>query len=84
MKPSARIKRWKLRLQPYNFNIIYHNGSENISDFISRIKYLLPPRSEKDKTEDFIKFIAVNALPKTITLEEIKKETGKRYGVINA
>ena len=84
MKPSARIERWQLRLQPNNFNIIYHKGSENISDFISRIKDLLPPSSEKDKTEDFIKFIAVNASPKSITLEEIKKETEKRYGVTNA
>ena len=50
---------------------------ENISDFISRIKNLPPPISDKDKTEDFINFITVNTLPKTITLEEIINETEK-------
>ena len=63
--------------KPYNFNIIYHKGSENISDFISRIKNLPPPSRKKDKAEDFINFITVNALPTTITLEEIKNETEK-------
>ena len=76
-KPSARTERWQLRLQPYNFNIIYHKGSGNISDFISRIKSLPQPSLKKDKIEDFINSITVNALPKTITLEEIKNETKK-------
>ena len=39
-KTSARIERWKLRLQPYNFAIKYQIGSENISGFISRMKNL--------------------------------------------
>ena len=76
-KPSARIERWQLRLQPYNFNIIYRKGLENIPNFVSRIKSLPPPISKKDKTEDFINFITVNAVLKTITLEEIKNETEK-------
>ena len=68
---------WQLRLQPYNFNIIYHKGSENISDFISRIKNLPPPSREKGKAEDFNNVITANVLPKTITFEEIKNETEK-------
>ena len=71
-RPSARIERWQLLLQPYKILYILY-----ISDFISRIKNLPPPSREKDKTEDFINLITLNALPKTITLEEIKNETEK-------
>ena len=81
-KPSARIERWQLRLQPYNFNIIYRKGLENIPNFVSRIKSLPPPISKKDKTEDFINFITVNAVLKTITLEEIKNETEKDMDLV--
>ena len=35
-KPSARIERWVLRLQPYKFKVVYKPGSENPADFLSR------------------------------------------------
>ena len=78
MKPSARIERWQLRLQPFNFNIVYYEESENISDF----KYLPPPSSGKDKAGDFINFITMNPLLKTITLEEIKNKTEKDMDLV--
>ena len=74
-KPSARIERWKLRLQPYNFNIVYHKGSENISNFISRIKNLPKPKTEHTGTEAYVSFITENGIPKTLTLEEIRTQT---------
>ena len=35
-KPSARIERWVLRLQPYNFSVVYKPGKDNPADFLSR------------------------------------------------
>ena len=35
-KPSARIERWVLRLQPYQFTVQYKPGVENPADFLSR------------------------------------------------
>ncbi len=34
-KPSARVDRWVLRLQAYDYNIIYRLGNTNIADVLS-------------------------------------------------
>ena len=35
-KPPARLERWNLRLQPYNFTVRYEPGKMNPADYISR------------------------------------------------
>ena len=45
-KPSARIERWVLRLQPYHFTVTYKPGKENIADTLSRLL-------QKGEGEDF-------------------------------
>lgn len=36
-KPCARIERWVLRLQSYNYKIVYKPGKSNIADPLSRL-----------------------------------------------
>jgi len=36
-KPCARIERWVLRMQPYNFKVKYKPGAQNIADSLSRL-----------------------------------------------
>ena len=36
-KPSARIERWVLRMQPFHYKVIYKSGKSNIADPLSRL-----------------------------------------------
>ena len=40
-KPSARIERWVLRLQPYNYQVCYVPSRKNIADALSRLTKIL-------------------------------------------
>ena len=71
-KPSARIERWVLRLQPYHFHVIYKPGKENIADTLSRL-----PRTDEgknfDDTENYVNFITMKAVPKAMSAKEIEE-----------
>ena len=64
-KPSARIERWVLRLQLYQYSVRYIKGANNIADSLSR----LLPTSGKD----YIRFVASEATPRAMTTREIEQ-----------
>ena len=71
---SARIDRWKLRLMPYDYSLVYRPGrdAENPADFLSRH----PDKTCKEEcnyAEEFVAYVCNNAVPKAMTLEEIKE-----------
>jgi transposase InsO family protein len=73
---SARIDRWKLRLMPYNYHLVYQPGKDekNPADFLSRH----PNSSEAQREcadEEYINYICANAIPTAMTLQEIQLET---------
>ena len=72
---SARIQRWKLRLMPHNCKLVYRPGrdAENPADFMSRHPSSKPV--EQNVAEDYVHFVCNNAVPKAMTLEEIKQAT---------
>ena len=76
-KPPARIERWYLRLQGYDFNVIYKCGNENPSDFLSRhIRSESPTKnSTHHNVEEYVNFLANHAIPKALTVEEIQDAT---------
>ncbi|GAA6090012.1 uncharacterized protein K02A2.6-like, partial [Tachysurus ichikawai] len=78
-KPPARIERWALRLQPYKYKVVNKAGKTNPADYMSRHPQKLHKSTITDDvdTEIHIKFIADNAVPKAMTLEEVKAETAK-------
>ena len=62
-KPSARIERWVLRLQPYHFNVIYKPGATNPADYLSRHPGS-PRMSHPDRmTEEYVNFIERHTAP---------------------
>ena len=75
-KPSARIERWLLRLQQYDFSVVYATGSEN---FLSRPPPPPPPCNKVHKQnipEDYVKFLTM-AVPPTLTINDISKATAR-------
>ena len=81
-KPPARVERWVLRLQPYNFRVIYKKGSQNEADYLSRhpINKSQSESNEEQIAEEYVNYVIQNAVPRTMTLEEVKDATLKtRY-----
>ena len=69
-RPPARIERWNLRLEGYEFEAIHTRGSCNPSDYLSR-------HSSLEESENTVNFLSVNAVPKAMTLQEIQQATAQ-------
>ena len=76
-KPSARLERWSLRLQPYDVVIHYQCGTENPADYLSRHPLIeVKPNSRQEKVaEEFVNYLAKTSTPKTIDLSEVELAT---------
>ena len=75
---STRIDRWKLRLMPYDCKLIYRPGKNenNPADFISRHPNILEPdQNDISIAESFINYVCNNAVPKAMSLDEVKMAT---------
>ena len=76
--PPARIERWMLQLQPYNFTVIYRTGSLNESDYMSRHPASKGDTSMTENIADaYVNFIVNHSVLKSMTLDEIKDATTK-------
>ena len=74
-KPSARIERWVLRLQPYKFTVKYIPGPQNIADPLSRLTMKMKPEGKRNVAEEYIRFVAENAAPQAISIREIERKS---------
>lgn len=79
-KPPARIERWSLRLQPYNYTVCYKAGKDNPADYMSRHPAQVSHISNITtvngrRAEEYVNFVAANAVPKAMTLVEIQDAT---------
>ena len=70
-KPCARIERWTLRLQPYDFKVIHIPGLQNIADPLSRL--VRSEQCHKHGADQYVRFVAVNATPNAMNTREIEE-----------
>lgn len=68
-KPCARIERWVLRLQSYDYNVIYRPGKANIADPLSRLCRLVDFRSKGE--DEHVHQIVEEARPRAIPMSAI-------------
>ena len=83
-KPSARIERWMLRLQAYQYRVKYKPGKANVSDCLSRLITDNSKNSEiSDFNERYINFVTKTAVPVAMTAAEIEAESEKDQEITN-
>lgn len=75
-KPCARVERWVLRMQGYNFRVVYREGKSNIADPLSRLpQNLQSSETLKKDGETCLMLLTQICKPNAMKLEEIIKAT---------
>ncbi|RWR98418.1 hypothetical protein B4U79_06029, partial [Dinothrombium tinctorium] len=72
-KPSARIERWVLRLQPFTFTVKHIKGKDNIADSLSRLTKEAAKENIDEEDICYINEIVNASLPYSISMDEVKK-----------
>lgn len=70
-KPCARIERWVLRLQAYDYKIVYRSGKSNIADPLSRLCHNTNAHPFDD--EYHVNQIVQYARPNAVSFESLKE-----------
>ena len=76
-RPPARIERWVLRMQIFDYTVEYKPGSENIADSLSRLSCCQSQEEEKMRNvaEEYVRFIAQTTTPKAMTTREVEEQS---------
>ena len=73
-RPSPRIERWVLRLQPYKFSLKYLPVQMNIADALSRLT-TIEETETRNIAEEYIRIVASTAVPLAMAAAEIEEES---------
>jgi transposase InsO family protein len=77
IQPPARIERWLLKLQLYDFTVIYQPGKSNPADYMSRhpIPSTAVSTREQSIAENYVNSICMKSVPKPVPLGSITSAT---------
>ena len=70
-KPCARIERWVLGLQGYDFKVVYRPGKTNVTDALSRLNSV--KQSDTGQEYDSVRAIVENCIPVALSAIEIEE-----------
>lgn len=77
-KPCARIERWVLRMQSYNYKVIYRPGKNNIADPFSRLCYRTVASLSSDEDQchinQLVQYARPNAIPMQVLIEASEQD----------
>ena len=76
-RPSARIERWVLRMQPYDFKVVHIPGRDNMADALSRLLKNETESSSCDSDDVYIRFVATHSVPAAMNIKDIELESSK-------
>jgi hypothetical protein len=63
-KPTpARVERWLLRLQEYDFTVIYRPGPQNLADALSRLPNKTPRSNMESCADRYVHYLAEQLTP---------------------
>ena len=76
-KPPARIKRWALRLQPYQITVKYRREEVNPADYLSQhpIKHAAETSRQQKVAEEYVSYLASTSTPKALKTQDIETAT---------
>ena len=76
-KPPARVKRWALRLQPYQIIVKYWRGEVNPADYLSRhpTKHEAKTSRQQRVAEEYVSYRATTSTPKPLKIQDIEEAT---------
>lgn len=72
--PPARLRRYALRIQPFQFTVIHRPGLGNVADYLSRHPAQVVHRKNED---DYVNAIVTNVIPRAISRETLVKTSSE-------
>ena len=75
-KPApARVERWLLRLQEYDFTVIYRPGPQNLADALSRLPNKTPRSNMESCADRYVHYLAEQLTPAAMSTAEIQEQS---------
>jgi hypothetical protein len=76
-RPCARVERWVLRMQSYNYVVRHIPGAKNIADSLSCLLSETGKTSETSEMEEYLRRIVDESVPIAMSNDEIERASKK-------